>query len=608
MACAQCDSVMFCRKCRGTTANDNTNGPLMPDDLHKDSGECQLLAVYSDWIQTWEKREAEKKLTAAEKEKRDKEFAEVEQAVAKAYLEKKKAKQAATAKDSVAEDEEKEEGEGGQEEEDAAEDEEARILKEIKSSRYGPAIEDFLSHSLANEGPADSPPFEDADCAVRIMHARLLLRGLHQLHSLESHMTTEEFAGFVDCFVVPLQQSPPEDGYSFLAKAFSAVTRFASRAFLLFHVSPGSSSPPRWVSELAHKIASKGAASSPAGAVDEPQQLDSLAVVGRFILQSLSSNQHGITNFADNDIVGAGLYPFAAAVNHSCEPNCIWHIEAVEGGDVGWASGHQLQYVAMRDIPAGSELSIVYMDIYVPHVERQKHFTEQYGCSCWCARCLREQSSETPPSTGWWSREWQTKVTSAIQNCKDKRDIFRVNHLFQQCMQRWSAETGCYPMNKKTLLKTCSSDGDVHPAATDGRSDSTGWPLPADPELIAGQETAHVFLQIAMLFEVFLRNTNQFPAALQFAELIAEIYGRLAARSGAVGDSALPLRYRHFAAQVIVAMISSGLDQSKEIAIRGRSHAVFARDEIGVLYGTTIPAYLQLCSLVGWFDAVLPQM
>ncbi|EDQ87033.1 uncharacterized protein MONBRDRAFT_27776 [Monosiga brevicollis MX1] len=76
---------------------------------------------------------------------------------------------------------------------------------------------------------------------------------------------------------------------------------------------------------------------------------------------------------------GAGVYPWGAILNHSCEPNCVMtyrgplHAQAVK---------------ALRDIAVGEELCHSYIDLYAPTGQRHSHLGDQYGFECDCALYL----------------------------------------------------------------------------------------------------------------------------------------------------------------------------------------------------------------------------
>jgi hypothetical protein len=93
---------------------------------------------------------------------------------------------------------------------------------------------------------------------------------------------------------------------------------------------------------------------------------------------------------------GTAMYATTCKMNHSCDPNVI-----VLYKRTGWGALHPLvaYCVALRDIQAGEELTISYIDANVPWAERQEAL-ENYGFVCECPKCQCEKAGETHhPST-----------------------------------------------------------------------------------------------------------------------------------------------------------------------------------------------------------------
>lgn len=79
---------------------------------------------------------------------------------------------------------------------------------------------------------------------------------------------------------------------------------------------------------------------------------------------------------AEMQEVGVGLYPSVSLLNHSCDPNCCIVF-----------SGPHLLLHAVRDIKAGEELTICYLDMLMTSEGRRKQLREQYCFECDCFRC-----------------------------------------------------------------------------------------------------------------------------------------------------------------------------------------------------------------------------
>eukprot|EP00961_Rhodomonas_salina_P120965 1628151-Rhodomonas_salina.2 len=80
----------------------------------------------------------------------------------------------------------------------------------------------------------------------------------------------------------------------------------------------------------------------------------------------------------DDDLrpVGMGLYPVAALLNHDCAPNCVPTMH-----------GTTLHVRASRDIRAGEELRVSYVDEAEERQARRAQLLERYLFNCSCNRC-----------------------------------------------------------------------------------------------------------------------------------------------------------------------------------------------------------------------------
>lgn len=88
------------------------------------------------------------------------------------------------------------------------------------------------------------------------------------------------------------------------------------------------------------------------------------------------------------NVEGSALYSQQSKINHSCEPNCEILFPQ---------SNHILQVTALRDIPAGEEVTISYLDECVlarSRHSRQKVLKENYIFICECERCVREATTQ----------------------------------------------------------------------------------------------------------------------------------------------------------------------------------------------------------------------
>jgi hypothetical protein len=102
------------------------------------------------------------------------------------------------------------------------------------------------------------------------------------------------------------------------------------------------------------------------------------------ILEKLESNAFTVVDNDLSSIAGIGLYTTAAAINHSCEPNCCQTFN----------SSVTLCIRAITNIQKGEEITIAYIDIGRPTFWRQNELLLSYGFSCTCRRCCLRDFSD----------------------------------------------------------------------------------------------------------------------------------------------------------------------------------------------------------------------
>lgn len=83
----------------------------------------------------------------------------------------------------------------------------------------------------------------------------------------------------------------------------------------------------------------------------------------------------------------SAMFPRLARVNHSCRPNAahLWN-PAARGDRVDW--------VAARDIEAGEEITVTYVNLLMTAAERQQRLA-QYGFTCDCAACVGQGETDS---------------------------------------------------------------------------------------------------------------------------------------------------------------------------------------------------------------------
>ena len=78
-----------------------------------------------------------------------------------------------------------------------------------------------------------------------------------------------------------------------------------------------------------------------------------------------------------NSVVGLGIFPAVAMINHSCYPNCA----------VVTAPGGVLEVRTLRSVPKGTELTVSYTNLLAPRATRQHELLTTKEFSCHCLRC-----------------------------------------------------------------------------------------------------------------------------------------------------------------------------------------------------------------------------
>lgn len=88
-----------------------------------------------------------------------------------------------------------------------------------------------------------------------------------------------------------------------------------------------------------------------------------------------------------------GIFFRCAIINHSCDPNCAFRIEAKSSANVG---DQWLVIEAGREIKAGDELTISYIPCGDSFRERQSSLYFCYGFKCVCSWCVKEKDKLYP--------------------------------------------------------------------------------------------------------------------------------------------------------------------------------------------------------------------
>ena len=94
------------------------------------------------------------------------------------------------------------------------------------------------------------------------------------------------------------------------------------------------------------------------------------------LLGSFRVNQFSILDDSSRTAVGAGCYPRAAMLNHSCAPNCVLTYD-----------GASVQIRTLREVAAGEELTHSYVNLCCATSTRREKLRVGYGFECVCERC-----------------------------------------------------------------------------------------------------------------------------------------------------------------------------------------------------------------------------
>ena len=116
------------------------------------------------------------------------------------------------------------------------------------------------------------------------------------------------------------------------------------------------------------------------------------ALIDTIMGKSADESEQDILNYSSK---GQGIYTVAACMNHSCDPNVYVTYTA--------HNDEELVVTALKDIPAGTELCISYIDEDADVEYRRSQLQNHYLFECMCDKCVRESggpdvtAQEDPP-------------------------------------------------------------------------------------------------------------------------------------------------------------------------------------------------------------------
>ncbi|CAM9909254.1 unnamed protein product [Ectocarpus sp. 12 AP-2014] len=93
-------------------------------------------------------------------------------------------------------------------------------------------------------------------------------------------------------------------------------------------------------------------------------------------------NAHGLRDDSgSNLVIGVGMFPLAAMINHACRPNCTF---VYFGGN--------LEVRTLEPVSAGTELSVYYIDLLQSTAARRQELLTSKHFLCKCSRCENPSS------------------------------------------------------------------------------------------------------------------------------------------------------------------------------------------------------------------------
>ena len=109
-------------------------------------------------------------------------------------------------------------------------------------------------------------------------------------------------------------------------------------------------------------------------------RFDSWAIQTLFLRIESNKAGHKLGKFTYSSIS-----PLFSMINHHCDPAATWHLSNDLGGPV--------EVSAIRDIKEGEEITISYVEFWLPEAERRSRLQASIGKICDCSRCLQEREA-----------------------------------------------------------------------------------------------------------------------------------------------------------------------------------------------------------------------
>lgn len=132
--------------------------------------------------------------------------------------------------------------------------------------------------------------------------------------------------------------------------------------------------------------------------------------------RALKANKIDMTQFDDHwrgepaEALFGGMFDLHASLNHACVPNCNV-VDDFIGDTIG------VKVVTTRAVKKGEELTIPYIDIHLPRLQRRTGLHEGWSFWCQCARC-RFEGDDPTECTECGKEAPEDKPYKACSRCK----------------------------------------------------------------------------------------------------------------------------------------------------------------------------------------------
>lgn len=122
----------------------------------------------------------------------------------------------------------------------------------------------------------------------------------------------------------------------------------------------------------------------------------------------INTNIYGMED--GEQAVGIGMYVHLLLINHSCSPNTTFSV---------LPNSPKMYCRAMRDIKKGEEITLSYIDLYQPRLNRQKELLETKHFFCQCERCSEPMDESIDALVeGWFCTDTECRSTLVCTTVK----------------------------------------------------------------------------------------------------------------------------------------------------------------------------------------------